>query len=98
MSGVTDGDERALGVSDVANWKDGDVASNANTPATASNTVGLPRRQPIVKEVLYSARDVEDILDASERTVRDLDLRWVRFGRSRMVLGEDLFAFIRKQR
>ena len=55
-------------------------------------------RRRILKDVLYSSRDVELILNASERTVRDLPLRWVRFGRGRMVLGEDLLQFIRGKR
>ena len=69
--------------------------SNASRRAVASGDVHDRR---ILKDVMYSARDVERILSASERTVRDLPLRWVRFGRGRMVLGEDLLHFVRSQR
>jgi len=80
-------------------------AANTDSPRGAdtndedrfSTTVG-PADRRILKDAMYSARDVERIIGASERTVRDLPMRWVKFGRGRMVLGEDLLHFIRSKR
>ena len=51
-----------------------------------------PEDRHIEPTAMYSALDVQRVLDASERTVCDLPLRWVRFGRGKMVLGRTFHA------
>ena len=75
------------------------LESPGNTNAEISRSDSSPsEHRRIFDNAIYSAKDVERILCASERTIRDLPLPWVKFGRGRMVLGEDLLRFIRSQR
>jgi len=63
------------------------------------NAVPACEDRRIFPNALYTSEDVQRLLNVSERTVRSLPrLRWIRFGRKKMVMGDDLIRLIRNRR